>query len=90
MSADLYRIVVRWDGLNRKGFIKIGDFTRNFSKQLTWFRVFDLWYIPEAHHLEVREDPGGPKRELETQELAKLAMKVREIGAIIRPIDDML
>ncbi len=90
MESLDWRIVVRWSGLDRKGYIKIGDTTRHFSKPLSWLKVFDLFYIPEAHHLEARDLQGDAKRELSPQELQTLAQRVRDIGAIIRPVDDLL
>lgn len=85
-----YRIVVRWDGVLRKGYIKIAEMTYYLSRPLTWFKAFDLWYIPEVHHLEARDDATGPKRELDSEELALIATKVREIGGHTRPIEDLL
>lgn len=85
-----YRIVVRWSGLVRKGFITIGENTRYFHRPLSWLQVFDVWYIPEVQHLEARDTSWGPKRALSSDELAVIAKKVCEIGAQLRPIDDML
>ena len=90
MSDDLHRVIVRWEGSSRHGLVKVGEAEFHLHRLPSAIgKFFDLWYVPSSHHLEVRERESDPKRELTTEELGRIALFVRSVGALCRPIQDL-
>lgn len=89
MSDDLHRFYVRWSGMDRKGVVKIGPFRYEFDRPPSVLKVFDIWYEPGLQ-AEVRERACDEQREMTTDQVKAVSAWVRNIGAIVRQLKDVI